>query len=172
LLAPLPRPEVLSREAVAIWSRVAVHLRAALCARQAASHEQAIWWGLLCGRWRLVDHFDVAGRRFVIALGGPRVASPSPLAHLSRRERAACARAAEGQANKVIAAELGVTVSTVGNLLRRARHKLGCRSRVELIRAFRVGEERWHQDESARDESARSRSDRDGRNPPPPFPPR
>jgi DNA-binding CsgD family transcriptional regulator len=167
LLAPLARPAALSREAGAIWSRIAAHLRSALCIRQAASHEQAIWWGLLCGRWRLVDHFDAAGRRFVIARGNPHVASPRPLAHLSRRERAACARAAEGRANKVIAAELGVTVSTVGNLLRRASHKLGCGSRVELIRAFRVGEERWHQDESAR-----SRSDRDGRYPSPPFPSR
>jgi DNA-binding CsgD family transcriptional regulator len=165
LLAPLPRTAVLSREAAGIWTRIAAHLRSALCIRQAASHEQAIWWGLLCGRWRLVDHFDAAGRRFVIARGNPHLAWPKPAAHLSRRERAACARAAEGRANKVIAAELGVTVSTVGNLLRRARHKLGCGSRVELIRAFRVGEERWHQDESAR-----SRSDRDGRYPPPPFP--
>jgi DNA-binding CsgD family transcriptional regulator len=167
LFAPMPRAEVLSREAAAIWSRVAAHLRAALRTRQAASHEQAIWWGLLSGRWRLVDHFDVAGRRFVIARGNPRAASPSSLAHLSGRERAACARAAQGRANKVIAAELGVTVSTVGNLLWRARHKLGCRSRVELIRVFRFGEERWHQDESAR-----SRSDRDGRTPPTPLRPR
>jgi DNA-binding CsgD family transcriptional regulator len=168
LLAPLPRSETLSREAIGIWSRIAAHLRAALGTRQAASQEQAIWRGLLSGRWRLVDHFDAGGRRFIIARGGPGVAAARPVAQLSRRERAACARAAEGLANKVIAAELGVTVSTVGNLLLRATHKLGCQSRVELMRAFSSERnERWPQDESARE-----RSDRDGRYPPSPVPPR
>ncbi len=157
LLAPLPHPETLSREAIGIWSRIASHFRAALGARQAASQEQAIWRGLLSGRWRLVDHFDAGGRRFVIARGGPGAGPTPPLVHLSGRERAACARAAEGLANKVIAAELGVTVSTVGNLLLRATNKLGCRSRVELIRAFSLGEERWHQNENARNRNGRNR---------------
>jgi DNA-binding CsgD family transcriptional regulator len=139
LLAPLPRTAGRSREGAAIWSRIAEHLGAALRTRLVASHEQAIWWGLLSGRWRLVDHFDVAGRRFVIARGGYRPASPRPLARLSRRERAACALAAAGWTNKVIAYDLGVAVSTVGSLLWRATRKLDCHSRAELIRAFRFG---------------------------------
>jgi DNA-binding CsgD family transcriptional regulator len=141
LLAPLPHGEGLSRQAAAIWARIADHLGAALRIRQAASNEWAIWWGLLSGRWRLVDQFDAAGRRFVIARGRPRPASKRALGHLTGRERDACAGAAEGRANKVIAAELGVAVSTVGTLLSRAPRKLGCRSRAELIRAFRSGEE-------------------------------
>jgi DNA-binding CsgD family transcriptional regulator len=141
LLAPLTRGEGLSRQAAAIWARIADHLGAALRIRQAASNERAIWWGLLSGRWRLVDQFDAAGRRFVIARGRPRPASTQALTHLTEREREACASAAEGRANKVIAAELGVAVSTVGTLLLRATRKLGCRSRAELIRAFRSGEE-------------------------------
>ena len=138
LLAPLPRTEGLSREATAIWSRIADHIGAALRTRL-ASQEEAIWWGLLSGRWRLVDHFDAAGRRFVIARGGSRPASPRPLARLSLRERAACARAAAGRSNKLIADDLGVTVSTVGSLLSRATRKLDCHSRAELIRVFRSG---------------------------------
>jgi len=167
LLAPLPRPRALSRDAEAIWSRIADHLREALRARQAASLEDAIWSGLLSGRWRLVDHFDAAGRRFVIAVGRPRPVSPRPLAHLSGRERVACASAAEGWANKVIAAEMGVAVSTVSTLLLRATRKLGCHSRAELIRTFRFGEERWHHDESAPD-----RGDRHDPHPPVPAAPR
>jgi DNA-binding CsgD family transcriptional regulator len=144
LLAPLPPGEGLSRHAAAIWARIADHVGAALRLRRAATDERAIWWGLLSGRWRLVDQFDVAGRRFVIARGRPRPASTRAPAHLTGREREACAGAAEGRANKVIAAELGVAVSTVGTLLSRATRKLGCRSRAELIRAFRSGEETWH----------------------------
>jgi DNA-binding CsgD family transcriptional regulator len=143
LLAPLTRGDGLSRQAVAIWARIADHLGAALRIRQAALNERAIWWGLVSGRWRLVDQFDAAGRRFVIARGRPRPASTRALAHLTGRERQACASAAEGRANKVIAAELGVAVSTVGTLLLRATRKLGCRSRAELIRAFRSGEDPW-----------------------------
>jgi hypothetical protein len=58
----------------------------------------------------------------------------------------------------VIAAEMGVAVSTVGMLLLRATRKLGCHSRAELIRTFRFGEERWHQYENAR--NPRDRRDR------------
>jgi DNA-binding CsgD family transcriptional regulator len=161
LFAPLPRPQALSRDAAAIWSRIADHLGEALRARQAASHLEAIWLGLLSGRWRLVDHFDVGGWRFVIARGRPRPASPRPVAHLTDRERVACANAAEGRANKVIAADMGVAVSTVGMLLLRATRKLGCHSRAELIRTFRFGEERWHH----QDRSARDRRDRRDRHP-------
>jgi DNA-binding CsgD family transcriptional regulator len=149
LLAPLPRAAGLSRDAAAIWSRVAQHLGAALRLRRAVPHDQTVWRGLLSGRWALVDHFDAGGRRFIIARGRVAPAARVPPARLTDRERDACARAAAGCANKVIAAELGVAVSTVGMLLLRAARKLRCRSREELIRAFRFLEERWDQNASA-----------------------
>ncbi|HMF43684.1 MAG TPA: helix-turn-helix transcriptional regulator [Polyangia bacterium] len=147
LLAPLPRAAEPPRDASALWTRVAHHLAAALRLRRAGRHEQTVWQGLLCGRWRLIDHFDAGGRRFIIARGKP-AGVPQPLGRLSGRERDACARAATGRANKEIAAELGVAVSTVGMLLLRAARKLRCASREELIRAFRFVEGRWHQDKS------------------------
>jgi DNA-binding CsgD family transcriptional regulator len=156
LLAPLPRATEPSRDAGVLWSRVAHHLAAALRLRRSGGDEQTVWRGLLCGRWRLVDHFDTGGRRFIIARGTPGEAR-QPLARLSGRERDACARAAKGCANKEIAAELGIAVSTVGMLLLRATRKLRCTSREELIRAFRFVEERWHQDESDHDRPAPDR---------------
>jgi len=156
LLAPLPSAAEPSRDAGVLWSRVAHHLAAAFRLRRSGGHEQSVWHGLLCGRWRLVDHFDAGGRRFIIARGKAGEAK-QPLARLSGRERDACARAAKGRANKEIAAELGIAVSTVGMLLLRATRKLRCKSREELIRAFRLVEERWHQDKSDRD---RRRADR------------
>jgi len=87
----------------------------------------------------------------VIARGKPASATRRPVGRLTDRERDVCARAAAGCANKVIAAELGVAVSTVGMLLLRATRKLRCTSREALIRAFRFVEEAWHQNGSAPD---------------------
>jgi len=55
---------------------------------------------------------------------------------LSPREHQALALAAQGLANKVIACELGVTVSTVSVYLVKAGRKLGVRGRVASIQAF------------------------------------
>ena len=151
LLAPLERATALSREAAAIWSRVAQHLGAALRMRRAETPEQTVWRGLLSGRWTLVDHFDAGGRRFIIARGKAVAAARLPPARLTDRERDACARAAAGCANKVIAADLGVAISTVGMLLLRATRKLRGASREDLIRAFRLLEEPWDQNGSGRD---------------------
>ena len=55
---------------------------------------------------------------------------------LSPRERQALGFAVLGDSNKLIAYELGISASTVGVLLHRAAQKLGCHSRVELLRRF------------------------------------
>jgi DNA-binding CsgD family transcriptional regulator len=82
-----------------------------------------VWRGLLSGRWDVVDHFDADGRRFIIGRRCPS-AQAAPVARLSDRERAACSAAAFGQSNKVIAAEMGIALSTAGMLLLRATRKL------------------------------------------------
>jgi DNA-binding CsgD family transcriptional regulator len=150
LLAPVAGAVRLSRDAVTIWRRVAHHLGAALRLR-AVPYEQMLWHGLLSGRWALVDHFDAGGRRFIVARAKQPPSARPPVARLTGRERDACLCAAAGWANKVIAAELGVAVSTVASLLQRATRKLRCRSRAELIRACRFVEETWDDNENARD---------------------
>jgi DNA-binding CsgD family transcriptional regulator len=62
----------------------------------------------------------------------------SPRRPLSPREGQVVKLAARGDANKVIASELGLTVSTVSVYLLKAARKLGVRGRVALISAYLV----------------------------------
>jgi len=82
-----------------------------------------LWTGLFAGRWSLVEYFDRDGRHYFLAhrnepsLGATRA--------LSRRERQVFTRSAMGHSNKLIAYSLGLSLSTVGAHLARARRKLG-----------------------------------------------
>jgi DNA-binding CsgD family transcriptional regulator len=97
----------------------------------------AIWRGLVCGEWSLVDRFDSDGRRFVVA--HRNVPAPEPrIEALTPREAQAVALLARGYADKLIAYELGLAPSTVAGLLARAGRKLGADSNVELIRIVRA----------------------------------
>jgi DNA-binding CsgD family transcriptional regulator len=93
------------------------------------------WRGLVAARWSLVDAFDAGGERYVVArrndpnLPGPEVLSP--------RERQVLAYAAMGNANKMIAYTMGISVSTVGVLLSRCVRKLRVTSRNEAIARWR-----------------------------------
>jgi DNA-binding CsgD family transcriptional regulator len=55
---------------------------------------------------------------------------------LTKREAEVLARACQGESNKSIAIELGLSPSTVGVLLFRAAGKLGAQSRQELLTAY------------------------------------
>lgn len=57
---------------------------------------------------------------------------------LSAQERRVLVELARGHSNKFIAYDLGLATSTVAALLARAARKLGCTSRVALIRAGRA----------------------------------
>jgi Bacterial regulatory proteins, luxR family len=81
-----------------------------------------VWRGLVAGLWSLVDHFDTDGRRHLVAHRNDP-STPDPRA-LTERERQVVAYADLGQSNKLIAYQLGLSVSTVGVLLARARTKL------------------------------------------------
>ena len=92
----------------------------------------AIWQAMVAGRWSLLDHFDSDGRRYVLA---HRNDPHAPDARgLTLRERQVVAYAALGHSNKVIAYELGLSSSTVGGHLARARAKLALPSGAALQR--------------------------------------
>ena len=94
----------------------------------------AMWRGLALGELCVIDRFERDGRKYVVAR---RVARRPHVRALSPRERDVVVRIARGCSNKVVAAELGLRVSTVSVYLASATAKLGFASRVELIRAFR-----------------------------------
>ena len=99
------------------------------------SHDEcrAAWQDVELRRLVKIDEFEVAGRRFTIAIH-PR-SGMSRVAELTEREREAALLASEGLSNKLIADRMQISVSTVGTLLSRAGHKLGAESRVALMRA-------------------------------------
>lgn len=90
----------------------------------------ALWRALVAGRWSLLDHFDSDGRRFIIAHRND--AKIPDKRGLTAREQQVLAHASIGHSNKVIAYELGLSVSTVGTHLARARAKLKLPSRAAL----------------------------------------
>jgi DNA-binding CsgD family transcriptional regulator len=91
--------------------------------RRDPERAMALWQAMVEGRWSLVDHFDSDGRRFVVAHRND--ASVPDMRGLTLRERQVAAYAALGHANKLIAYELGLSLSTVGEHLASARVKLG-----------------------------------------------
>ncbi len=96
----------------------------------------ALWRGLVAGRWSLVDHFDHDGRRYVVAKRNPP--EVRPWHELTEREAVVVAFVAQGQTHKIIAYQLGLSPSAVGESLRRACRKLGAGSRLDLVAAYRT----------------------------------
>jgi DNA-binding CsgD family transcriptional regulator len=89
-----------------------------------------LWYGLLSGRWMLVDRFDDDGRRYLVARRG----EPTSRAPLTRRQRQVVFHASLGCANGEIAHALGVADNTVSAHLHRALQKLNIGSRAELVK--------------------------------------
>ena len=89
------------------------------------------WKAIVSGRWSLVDQFERDGRRFLVA----KVNEPAATLRgtLTARESQVAELAARGYANKLIAYELGISITTVVRVLAAAAAKLGASSRVELI---------------------------------------
>ncbi|MDQ3033769.1 MAG: helix-turn-helix transcriptional regulator, partial [Myxococcota bacterium] len=95
-----------------------------------------LWRALHLGRWSVLDTFDTDGRRFLVARENAPAADPAP--SLSRREQQVLDLLALGHSNKVIAYDLGISVSSVATHLRRAATKLGVVGTRELIRWARM----------------------------------
>jgi DNA-binding CsgD family transcriptional regulator len=96
----------------------------------------SLWQGLVSGRWSLVDQFDNDGRRFVMAKRN--AITPRGWDVLSERQTQILAYLAEGQAPKIIAYQLGLSMTTVSSDLSRAMRNLSVRSRLELVAAYRA----------------------------------
>ena len=83
----------------------------------------AIWQALVAGRWSVVEHFEHDGKRYYLAhKNDPELTADR---RLSARESQVLGYAGLGHSDKLIAYALGLSRSTVGTLLTRARRKLG-----------------------------------------------
>lgn len=100
-----------------------------------AARTQRLWDELVGGRWALIDQFVEGGRRHLVAR---RRSGRSTRRALTPAEMVCVAAVLDGRAQKVAAAELGVTESTLSTHVRRAMRKLGLATRAELSRAFGV----------------------------------
>jgi DNA-binding CsgD family transcriptional regulator len=98
-----------------------------------AALTQRLWDELIGGRWALIDQFIAGGRRHLIAR---RRCGRSARRALTPAEMVCVAAVLDGRAQKVAAAELGVTESTLSTHVRRAMRKLGLATRADLSRAF------------------------------------
>jgi len=90
-----------------------------------------IWKALVRGRWSVVDWFDDDGRRFVLAKPNPpKVFDPRGL---SAQECQVVTYVLLGDTNKLIAYRLGLSQGRVSVLLKSAMHKLGAKSKAQLV---------------------------------------
>ena len=90
-----------------------------------------LWHPLTDARWTLVDSFEENGKRYVVARENQ--AEVPGLATLTDRERQIVLYAAMGLTNKQIAYTLGISDATVRVLMARAAHRMGVRTRRELL---------------------------------------
>jgi len=89
------------------------------------------WKALVRGRWSVVDWFDSDGRRFVLARPNPpKVFDPRGL---SAQECQVVTFVLLGDTNKLIAYRLGLSQGRVSVLLKSAMHKLGAKSKAQLV---------------------------------------
>ncbi len=90
------------------------------------------WWALFAGRYSIVPVEDSDGKRHYLLLhNGPTVEEHG---RFTLREIDAVRMAARGCTGKTIAYDLGISASTLSETLQRAAHKVGLRSRHELLR--------------------------------------
>jgi DNA-binding NarL/FixJ family response regulator len=93
------------------------------------------WLEVFSGRYRIVEWYDLEGRRYVVAERNATRAHA-----LTRRQERVLALRAAGAALKVIAADLGVSLSTAGRDLREAMARIGLGSDADLAAVFGHGE--------------------------------
>jgi len=98
--------------------------------KSGGSRTLELWKGLLAGEWSLVDWTDTDGKRFILAVrNDPDATAP---ARLTRREAQVATYVAQGHSYKVVAYEMGLSISTIGTHMRQVLRKLGLASPAEL----------------------------------------
>ena len=90
-----------------------------------------IWRSMVEGRWTLSDHFESDGRRYILAYLNPPEAPP--MKALTPFERQVLSCTALGKSNKLIAYELGVSLTAVSSALKRASTKCGAKRPRDLL---------------------------------------
>lgn len=95
-----------------------------------------LWRALHDGRWSVLESFDADGRRFLVARENEPASDPAPT--LSRREQQVVDLLSLGHSNKLIAYDLGISVSSVATHIRRAAAKLGLDGTRQLVRWSRA----------------------------------
>ncbi|MBI4816670.1 MAG: hypothetical protein HY791_10450 [Deltaproteobacteria bacterium] len=134
-------PEGASEPIRAAISSAAVALRRARGPLRRVSPDEAlgVWRALVLGRWSILSEVEFGGRRFMVARRNEPTTSGSALDALTLRERQVLGFACLGHGNKLVAYELGLSVSTVATHLRKAGQKLGFPTRSALIRGVLDG---------------------------------
>jgi DNA-binding CsgD family transcriptional regulator len=103
----------------------------------------AAWRAMLYGEWTLVNHVDIDGKRFFLAVRNrPRVGA---LGGLTVRQSQVARYAACGMSLKSISYELGLSAASVQEHLKTALRKLRLKDRSELAAFVRA-----HADETER----------------------
>ncbi|MEO8548341.1 MAG: helix-turn-helix transcriptional regulator [Kofleriaceae bacterium] len=97
--------------------KAVVHRERRRAKRRASELEPA----LVSGHWTLIDRFEDAGRRYLLAIRNPRPVAPP----LTPRERAIIAGLERGEANKSIGIDLEISEATVSRTAKSALAKLG-----------------------------------------------
>jgi DNA-binding NarL/FixJ family response regulator len=96
-----------------------------------------IWRELATGRWRVLAATDRGGARHV-AIALAAAATTADWSCLCPREQRVVGLASRGVSQKVIGLELRLSPSTVSQVLRGARERLGFASFAQLARAYRA----------------------------------
>lgn len=99
------------------------------CDRESAN---LLWQELVATRWALVDRFESDGRWYLVARRNERPA----VSLIDTIDRLILAQRAGGLSLKVIAYELGLSISAVGRRVRTCMTRLGVENPAELASLF------------------------------------
>jgi len=137
-LAALGVGEGATEVARARAERVLLRLRAPqLGAAPLSDDERArLWDALAQNAIAPLDSFESGGRHYLLLPAGTEP-SPAGAASLTPRELDVARRVGAGEANKVVAYDLGISTSMVAKILASAMRKLGVRARVGVAQAVR-----------------------------------
>ncbi|MHB8817260.1 MAG: helix-turn-helix transcriptional regulator, partial [Steroidobacteraceae bacterium] len=103
------------------------------------SEALALWRALAGGRWSIVDQFESDGKRFLVA--HENAPSPPGPAALDARERQVLTFTAMGHSLKLMAYELGLSLSTVSEIRADAMRKMRLKSRADVVRLLAGAED-------------------------------